>query len=114
VAITVSIYLALAVGWLFFALTFFNGPQHASNFLSPFFALAEGTFILSGSGYPSAHYLPGMILAIVVFSLVSAALLEATIRSFDRCLGRTPEDAMRRRRSWRPAKAEALAAAGVE
>ncbi len=114
VAITVSIYLAVTVGWLFFVLSFFNGPIHSINFLSPFFALAEGTFILGQSGYPSGHYLPGMTLSIVAFSVVSSILLEATIRTFDRRLGRTPEGGTKRVRSWRPKRAKALSMAGLE
>ncbi len=105
VALSVSAVVLMTIGWLFLVMVISRGPGNESEGLmgaSPFFGVGNLTFLGSeGSGNSRwAGFAPWAFLWIVAYSVVSAYFMMTTLLSFDRRLGRMPEDGTSRRALW--------------
>jgi ABC-type Na+ efflux pump permease subunit len=101
VALCVSAYLALTIGWAVLIVMIFD-PAPIGVYLSlasPLFGTIFGTISVTQipfNGAAGAHaeeIASSMFVWIVVESGIAAALFAATVRTFDGCLGRAGEDA---------------------
>jgi ABC-type transport system involved in multi-copper enzyme maturation permease subunit len=98
VSLAVALYAFVGLGWPILVMTVFSGYYHAPG---PGLAMASpfhGTFLLT-FGIEVPTYVEGLVawgLAWTAVNLVVAVvLLLATLATFNRCLGRTPERARR-------------------
>jgi ABC-type transport system involved in multi-copper enzyme maturation permease subunit len=89
VGLTVTIYVLIAVGWMFLMMMLISGPPSAEGPMmgSPFFWVGELTFELVSRGLRVDHIVWAIIWTIA-YSVVAVALLAATLATFNRCLGR--------------------------
>jgi ABC-type transport system involved in multi-copper enzyme maturation permease subunit len=94
VGLTVTLYVLVAVGWMFLVMITVRGPAVGEGPMmgSPFFWVGEMTFefyegrrVNRGIGW--GYYAWG-IFWIVAYAFAAAALLAATLLTFNRCLGR--------------------------
>ena len=94
VGLTVSLYLLVAVGWMFCLIAVFNFDNESRYLMmgSPFFWAGMVTADLS-HGWSGATWAWGIIW-ILVYAVTALALLAATLRSFNRCLGRVESHAV--------------------
>lgn len=88
VALTVSCYLLVAVGWLFFCITLGNGPASEGAIMAcPFMFAGWLTADLAQPNRQWDHF-GWLFLWLIVYAVVAVGLLGATLLGFDRCLGR--------------------------
>jgi ABC-type Na+ efflux pump permease subunit len=99
VALSVTAYVLAGVGWVFLVILLFeNRPVPSRWLLNCVLALSPiaGPIIviesLSGFAWqPRTGLWGGIVTVILIKATVAGLLLRATIRTFDRCLGRVPE-----------------------
>jgi hypothetical protein len=88
----VIVYLLVTLGWPFLVLntTQTSGPHTPIAALSPVMVAAD---FVGGLAFRTNYfrgYMSSVILWDILVAVVAIALLEWTVRSFDRCLGRMP------------------------
>jgi ABC-type transport system involved in multi-copper enzyme maturation permease subunit len=91
VGLTVTLYVLVAVGWMFLVLSTSTGPRPNAEGLmmaSPFFAVGELTFQLYRSANLDWGYVGWGIFWTWIYTLSAVALLLATLATFNRRLGR--------------------------
>lgn len=89
VGLTVAAYVAVAVGWMFVVMAM-TGPHpygYPAIAASPVFGPVVITSLLERA---NTHFIDfaGVVCWLIFYSLASAALLAATLATFNRCLGR--------------------------
>jgi ABC-type transport system involved in multi-copper enzyme maturation permease subunit len=88
VALTVSCYVLVAVGWLFVGLESRSGPASEGLMMaSPFFYPGELAADLCGPGNGRSH-IGWAVFWLEAYAFASVSLFAATLLSFNRCLGR--------------------------
>jgi ABC-type transport system involved in multi-copper enzyme maturation permease subunit len=88
VGLTVTLYVLVTVGWLFLVMMIVGPGAEGPMMASPFFGVGEMTDELySNRGIVMEHLGWAMFWTMIDF-LAAAALLFATLASFNRCLGR--------------------------
>jgi ABC-type transport system involved in multi-copper enzyme maturation permease subunit len=88
VGLTVTLYVLMAVGWLFLVMVFRWGPDSEGPMMgSPFFWVGELTFELVSRRLHAGHVAWAMIWT-VIYAIAAVAFLAATLATFNRCLGR--------------------------
>jgi ABC-type transport system involved in multi-copper enzyme maturation permease subunit len=88
VALTVSLYVLVAVGWLFLGSLVLRGPSDEGFMMaSPFFYAGELAADLCAPNQTRAH-IGWAIFWLFAYSFAAFWLLVATLLSFNRCLGR--------------------------
>lgn len=88
VALTVTTYVVVTVGWLFVGLWLRNGPDSEGLMMaSPFFFAGELAADLCVQGNRRAYIGWGVFWALT-YAVASVVLLGATLLSFNRCVGR--------------------------
>jgi ABC-type transport system involved in multi-copper enzyme maturation permease subunit len=111
VALTVSCYILVAVGWMFTAMWIdSHSDAEALMMASPFyFAGVLAADLCGGPGNGRSH-LGGAIFWTVAYSLAAIAFLRATLLTFNRCLGRVEAGASPGiRRAAKPARVMEIA-----
>ncbi len=96
-AISVSAYVLIAIGWPILVVS--SGPIAHDNplpLISPIF-VAGGLADFLGMRLRMENFLVNATICDAIVLFAAAALLAATVRTFDRCLDRMPESALRRR-----------------
>ena len=91
-ASTVAIYVFLAVGWLFLVLAVASGAERDNEGImgaTPFYGSGMLTFILWEPAQSRRNFASWMVFWVFAYSAIAAGLLAATLRTFDRCLGRS-------------------------
>ena len=91
-AVTVAIYVFLAVGWLFLVLGISGGAERDNEGVmgaTPFFGSGMLTFILRDPQPDRRAFAWWMVFWVFAYASAAASLLAATLRTFDRCLGRS-------------------------
>jgi len=99
VSTAVTLYALASLGWPLLVLTLLRNDQDLSTALaemSPFHGLFDLTITLSGSWWFRIVSF-SIWLWIILYALVAAALLVATLATFNRALGRIPDKARRPR-----------------
>jgi ABC-type transport system involved in multi-copper enzyme maturation permease subunit len=98
VGATVAAYVVFTVGWIILVATVFRNANSFSTGLavgSPFFGLAFGTMGIEERQFMPRELKESLWLWVAFWTLAhsaaAAALFVATLRTFDRCLGRAPE-----------------------
>jgi ABC-type transport system involved in multi-copper enzyme maturation permease subunit len=88
VGLTVSVYLLVTVGWMFAVLAISNHGVSSESMMmgSPFFWPGEVTHLVLHDGIGS--YLGAAVGWTLAYALAAFALLAATLKTFNRCLGR--------------------------
>jgi ABC-type transport system involved in multi-copper enzyme maturation permease subunit len=104
VALTVSCYVLVAVGWIFITMGLGGGPSNEGFMMaSPFFFAGELAADICG-GSPRDH-VGWAIFWTVLYAMAAMSLFAATLAIFNRCLGRVEFGLPMERRSWpRPIK----------
>ncbi len=88
VALTVSCYVLVTVGWLFLGIWYHTGPDGEGRMMaSPFFCPGELAADLCGSANDRGH-LGWAVFWTVVYSLAALVFLGVTLATFNRRLGR--------------------------
>jgi hypothetical protein len=88
VALTVSVYVLVTVGWLFLGIMFQHGPgEEGLMMASPFFFAGELAADLCAPGQTHEH-LGWALFWMTAYSLAALGLFVATLLTFNRCLGR--------------------------
>ena len=88
VALTVSAYVLVTVGWMFMGLWYRSGPDGEGLMMaSPFFFAGELAADLCGPGNGREH-IGWAVFWTVVYGMAALVFLGATLASFNRCLGR--------------------------
>jgi ABC-type transport system involved in multi-copper enzyme maturation permease subunit len=88
VALTVSLYVLIAVGWLFLGVVALRGPSDEGFMMaSPFFYAGELAADLCAPNNSREH-IGWAIFWLIAYALAACGLLVATLLSFNRCLGR--------------------------
>jgi ABC-type transport system involved in multi-copper enzyme maturation permease subunit len=92
-AIGVSLFLLVTIGWPFlvFNTTHTSGPNTPVAALSPLMVAADFVDGLAFRTFHFRSYMSSVILWDMLLAVVAIVLLEWTVRTFDRCLGRMPE-----------------------
>jgi ABC-type transport system involved in multi-copper enzyme maturation permease subunit len=94
VGLTVSLYLLVAVGWLFLVVGIRNGFDSRGLMMgSPWFWSGMMT-AAARRGSPDEAWTPGYCWTLA-YALTALVLLAATLKTFDRCLGRVESRAHR-------------------
>jgi ABC-type transport system involved in multi-copper enzyme maturation permease subunit len=90
VGLTVTLYVMMAVGWLFLMMMLPLGHPHTEGPMmgSPFFFVGELTFELADKIPPKVGTRAWGVIWLVSYGAVAGALLLATLSTFNRCLGR--------------------------
>jgi ABC-type transport system involved in multi-copper enzyme maturation permease subunit len=91
VALTVTTHVLMTVGWLFLGLMLLEDRVfEGMGMASPFFGVGNLTFWLVDSSGPMQRFevLAWGLFWGCIYSLVAAGLVAATLRTFNRCLGR--------------------------
>jgi ABC-type transport system involved in multi-copper enzyme maturation permease subunit len=93
IGIGVTVSLLVTIGWPFlvFNTTQTSGPHTPAAALSPVMVAAD---FANGLAFRTTHfrdYMSSVILWDMLVAVVAIVLLEWTVRTFDRCLGRMPE-----------------------
>jgi ABC-type transport system involved in multi-copper enzyme maturation permease subunit len=102
VALTVTAYVLVTVGWLFMEMMFRRGPNGEGLMMaSPFFFAGELAADLCGPG--SRQHLGWAVFWSLVYGASALAFLAATLATFNRCLGRVEVGLPRARRRLRKA-----------
>jgi ABC-type Na+ efflux pump permease subunit len=96
VASCVTVYVAFSVGWTIVIVLLFS-PHPLGRPLvigSPAIGAFAGMAMISPDYFPSGReeYLAGAALWLLAYVAAASGLFAATVASFDRCLGRMPED----------------------
>lgn len=110
IAICVSIFLLFSVGWLIMILfSTGGGGNQFLGYISPFYAIAEGTFDLGGRSQSTWRtYVQSTFVVSLVWTAAAAGLYLATLVTFNRAFGRMDDpvragDRLGRRTSdWSP------------
>jgi ABC-type transport system involved in multi-copper enzyme maturation permease subunit len=124
VALSVSAYVLISIGWIFILVLLFpRGPGESIMGLasaSPFYGVALLCEMIGHSDHQRA---PNLLVWdsfwILVYCVAGLFLFAATVKSFDRCLGRTtlsqalPARGTRRERDFGPGPANGPLASGV-
>ena len=115
VALTVSCYVFVAVGWMFMLMWNRSGPDSEGLMMaSPFFFEGVLAADLCHSGNTRTH-IWWAVFWTVVYAIAAVAFLGATLLTFNRCLGRVEVGLSRRiRRSAKPAKVMEIAGEAVD
>ncbi len=94
IATSVTLFLLVSVGWPFFL---FNAtdtrmaPHAPAAALSPFMVTVEFVNALAFRTSHVRSYMWGVMLWDLLVAVVAIVLLELTVRTFERCLGRMPD-----------------------
>jgi len=113
-ALTVSAYVLVAVGWLFLVIAVSQGwPNQFEGLMgaTPFYGIGNLTYLIHGDNAPNLpSFVAWMVFWTIAYATAAGLLLMATLRTFDRCLGRVgarsgedPDAARRRKRKPKPA-----------
>jgi hypothetical protein len=103
VALTVTAYLLVAVGWLFVGLWFRRGPDGEGLLMaSPFFCAGQLAADLCRSGNMRGH-IEWAVFWTLAYGMAALAFLGAALATFNRCLGRVEVGLPRARRGARRA-----------
>ena len=88
VGLTVSLYLLVTVGWMFAVMAMSNHGLNSERMMmgSPFFWPGETTHFLLHDGIDT--FLGAAVGWTLAYALAALALLAATLKTFNRCLGR--------------------------
>jgi hypothetical protein len=87
VALTVTAYVLVAVGWLFMAMSLRGGPDSEGFMMaSPFFFAGELAADLCTRG--SRHHMEWAVVWTTAYGAAAVAFLGATLLTFNRCVGR--------------------------
>jgi ABC-type transport system involved in multi-copper enzyme maturation permease subunit len=108
VALTVSVYILVTVGWLFVAEMWFRaGPDNQGLMMgSPFFFAGELAADMCGPGNGRTH-IGWAVVWSLAYALAAVVFLGATLATFNNCLGRVEIGLPRPRRgTWKGAKSE--------
>jgi hypothetical protein len=86
----VTLYVVITVGWLFLMMMVLNGPRSSEGpmMASPFFGPGEIAFELYNSRGIDDNHLGWLLFWTIVYALLAAGLLFATLGTFNACLGR--------------------------
>jgi len=88
VAVTVSLYVFMTVGWLFMGSWYRGGPEGEGMMMaSPFFFPGELAADICNSGGGRNH-IGWAVFWTLIYGIAASTLLSATLASFNRCLGR--------------------------
>jgi hypothetical protein len=88
VALTVSTYVLVAVGWLFLGMWIRSGPDSEGFMMaSPFFFAGELAADLCGGGNVHGH-IEWAVLWTSAYAVAALVFLGLTLATFNRCLGR--------------------------
>jgi hypothetical protein len=100
IGLSVGLFVLVAVAWPMLARTLARGPvrtDHSSGIaLSPIYTIATITSELAWREEGTLDFLLSAAAWAVLVALFSLLILEATIRTFDRCMGRMSERGRRR------------------
>jgi hypothetical protein len=113
VALTVSVYVLVAVGWMFMGAWFRRGPDGEGLMMaSPFFFAGELAADICSPGSGRQH-IEWAVFWTVIYGMAALMFLGATLASFNRCLGRVeaglPLTRRRMRREAKPARVMEIA-----
>jgi ABC-type transport system involved in multi-copper enzyme maturation permease subunit len=91
--IGVTLFLLVTIGWpmLVFSTSQSSGPNTPAAALSPVMVAADFANGLAFRTFHFRGYMSSVILWDILVAVVAIVLLEWTVRTFDRCLGRMPE-----------------------
>jgi ABC-type transport system involved in multi-copper enzyme maturation permease subunit len=89
-AVTITLYVLVTVGWIFVVMMLWQGPRREQGLMmaSPFFWVGMMTAIQYDSPPRELEIYPWSIFWIVFYVFTAAGLLAATLATFNRCLGR--------------------------
>src|SRR5262249_40068596 len=100
ISLSVALFVLVAVAWPMLALTLWRGPgqpNHPSGIaLRPIWTVATITTDLAWRDDDTRDFLLSATEWSAVVAVLSLLILEATIRTFDRCMGRMSERGTRR------------------
>ncbi len=97
VALTTGTFVVVAVGGMFVAMMLFSGNNQVGPgmaAISPFWGTGFYSAVIAGTGGPADMYrvmIGWSIFWMLAYSTTAAALLAATLATFNRCLGRMDE-----------------------
>jgi ABC-type transport system involved in multi-copper enzyme maturation permease subunit len=115
VALTVSCYVLVTVGWLMVGIWFGHGPAGEGLMMaSPFFFAGELAADLCGPGN-NRTFIDWALFWIIIYAIAAFALLVATLLTFNRCLGRVELGISRRiRDAAKPARVLEIAGEALD
>jgi ABC-type transport system involved in multi-copper enzyme maturation permease subunit len=100
VGLTVSLYLLVTVGWLFAVMGMGGGPRESEMMGSPWFWSGQMTWDLRHDG--SLDHWNAALRWTFAYGIAAAALLAATLLTFNRCLGRVEGRTFPSEHDWIP------------